>query len=110
MPKTQDFAPINGRPNDLDSTLVARGSTFSDNTASDSGGTIHKAGMATMKDSALCRNPAATTGSGTFNAASGALTVQDSRFVSDSAPLGRDLYNAGALTVEDSIIGGRYDV
>jgi hypothetical protein len=42
---------------------------------------------------------------GIFNAASGTLTVKDSTVLNNVAPLGADLYNLGALTLDDSTVG-----
>jgi hypothetical protein len=40
----------------------------------------------------------------------GTLTVRDSTVLSNTAPLGGDLYNAGVVSVFDSTVGDRYDL
>jgi predicted outer membrane repeat protein len=87
-------------------TLDVRGSTFTgNNTASDSGGGLYNLGTATLQECSLSKNIAGSAGGGIFNGASGALTVKDSTVLSNVAPLGADLYNLGALTLDDSTVG-----
>jgi CSLREA domain-containing protein len=88
-----------------DAVLVVRGCTFSGNTASDKGGAIYTTGTATLKDSTLSGNTAGADGGGIFNAASGILVVKDSTVLNNVAPLGADIYNLGALTLDDSTVG-----
>jgi hypothetical protein len=97
----------NGRvfSNGVFGTLDVRGSTFSGNTASDSGGAIYNIGTATVQACTLSSNTAGTAGGGIFNAASGSLAVKDSTVLHNVAPLGADLYNLGALTLDDSTVG-----
>jgi hypothetical protein len=89
----------------LDSTLIVRGSTLFDNTASDSGGAIYNSGATTVQQSTLSGNSATNDGGGIFNAASGTLTVKDSTVTNNTAPSGADIYNLGALTLDDSTVG-----
>jgi hypothetical protein len=84
--------------------LAVRGSTFSGNSAGDSGGGISNAGTATVQEGTLSGNSAGSAGGGLFNAASGTLTVDDSIVLNNVAPLGADLYNLGALTINDSTV------
>jgi predicted outer membrane repeat protein len=86
-------------------TLDVRGSTFTGNSAGDSGGAIYNSGTATMQESTLSLNTAGSAGGGLFNDASGTLAVKDSTVLSNVAPLGADLYNLGALTLDDSTVG-----
>jgi predicted outer membrane repeat protein len=86
-------------------TLDVRGCSFSDNTASDSGGGIYNLGTATVQLSTLSGNTASSDGGGIFNAASGTLTVKDSTVQHNLASLGADIYNLGALTLDDSTVG-----
>jgi hypothetical protein len=58
-----------------------------------------------MAFSFLSANIAASAGGGIFNGASGTLAVKDSTVLSNVAPLGADLYNLGALTLDDSTVG-----
>jgi predicted outer membrane repeat protein len=86
--------------------LVVRGSTFSGNSASDSGGAVYNnAGTVTVQESTLSGNSAGSAGGGIFNGASGALAVKDSTALTDVAPLGADLYSLGALALDDSTVG-----
>jgi hypothetical protein len=86
--------------------LEVEGSTFTDkNTASDSGGGIYNLGTATVQECHLSGNTAGSAGGGIFNGASGTLTVKDSTVLHNVAPLGADLYNLGALTLDDSTVG-----
>jgi hypothetical protein len=87
-------------------TLDVRGSTFSRNSASDSGGAIYNQhSTATIQGCTLSGNLAGTAGGGLFNAATGTLTVKDSTVLGNTAPSGADLYNLGALTLDDSTVG-----
>jgi hypothetical protein len=87
-------------------TLDVRGSTFRLNSASDSGGAIfNNAGTATIQESTFSGNSAGSKGGGVFNAASGTLVVKDSTVLKNVAPLGADVYNLGALTLDDSTVG-----
>jgi predicted outer membrane repeat protein len=94
-----------GISNSADGTLDIRGSSFTNNTASDSGGAIYNFGTATLQQSILSSNTAGTAGGGIFNGASGTLAVKDSTVLKNVAPLGADLYNLGALTLDDSTVG-----
>jgi hypothetical protein len=86
-------------------TLDVRGCKFSANTASDSGGGVYNAGAATFQDCTLSGNTAGSAGGGLFNAASGTVTAEDSTFLENVAPLGADIYNLGALTLNDCTVG-----
>jgi hypothetical protein len=87
-------------------TLDVRGSTFSVNTASDSGGGLYNLGTATVQGgSTLSNNTAGSAGGGIFNGASGTLAVKDSTVLNNMAPLGADLYSLRALTLNDSTVG-----
>jgi predicted outer membrane repeat protein len=86
-------------------TLEVQGSTFSGNTASDSGGAIYNLGTATIQQGTLSGNTAGSSGGGVFNAASGTLAVKDSTVLKNVAPLGADIYNLGSLTQDDSTVG-----
>jgi predicted outer membrane repeat protein len=86
-------------------TLDVRGSTFSGNSASDSGGGIYNLGTATIQQSTLSGNTAGSDGGGIFNGASGTLAVKDSTVLNNVASLGADIYNLGALTLNDSTVG-----
>jgi predicted outer membrane repeat protein len=86
-------------------TLDVRGSAFSGNTANDSGGGIYNLGTANVQQCTLSGNTASHDGGGIFNAASGTLAVKDSTVLGNTAPLGGDLFNAGIVAVNDSIIG-----
>jgi predicted outer membrane repeat protein len=86
-------------------TLDVRGSIFTDNTASDSGGGLYNLGTATIQECILWRNAAGSAGGGIFNSSSGTLAVKDSLVLNNVAPLGADLYNLGALTLDDSTVG-----
>jgi hypothetical protein len=86
-------------------TLDVRGSTFSGNTAGDSGGAVYNLGMATVQQCTLSANTAGSAGGGIFNGASGTLAVKDSTVLNNVAPLGADLYNLDALTLDDSTVG-----
>jgi predicted outer membrane repeat protein len=86
--------------------LDVRGSTFRLNSASDSGGAIfNNAGTATIQASTFSGNSAGSKGGGVFNAATGTLVVKDSTVLMNVAPLGADIYNLGALTLDDSTVG-----
>jgi predicted outer membrane repeat protein len=85
-------------------TLIVRGSTFSDNTASDSGGGLYNLGTVTVQQSTLSGNTAGTGGGGIFNGASGTLTIDDSAVCGNVAPLGADLFNLGVATLNDSTV------
>jgi hypothetical protein len=91
--------------NGLNSSLDFRDSTVSGNTASDSGGGIYNLGTATLRNCRLSGNAAGSAGGGVYNAASATLTADDSVVVHNLALLGADLYNLGALTLNDSTIG-----
>jgi predicted outer membrane repeat protein len=86
-------------------TLDVRGSSFSGNTASDSGGGIYNLGTATLQQSTVSSNTAANDGGGIFNGTSGTLAVKDSTVLGNSALSGADIYNLGALTLDDSTVG-----
>jgi predicted outer membrane repeat protein len=85
--------------------LDVHGCTFSGNSAGDSGGGIYNLGTATVQESAVSANTAGSAGGGIFNGASGTLAVKDSTVLQNVAPLGADLYNLGALTLDDSTVG-----
>jgi len=85
--------------------LTVSGSTFSGNTASDSGGGIYNLGVATIQESALSGNMAGSDGGGIFNGASGTLAVKDSTVLNNAAALGADIDNLGILTQDDSTVG-----
>jgi predicted outer membrane repeat protein len=91
--------------NDASATLEVQGGTFSCNTASDSGGGIYNLGTATLLDCNLSKNTAGSAGGGIFNGASGSLTVKDSTVLNNVAPFGADIYNLGALTLDNSTVG-----
>ncbi len=82
-----------------------RGSTFSGNSASDSGGCLYNPGTATLQECAVSANTAGSEGGGVFNGASGVLTIKDSSVLGNSAPSGAHLYNLGAVTLNDSTVG-----
>jgi hypothetical protein len=86
-------------------TQDVRSSTFSGNSASDSGGGLYNLGTATLQECSLSKNIAGSAGGGIFNGASGTLAVKDSTVLNNVAPLGADLYNLGALTLDDSTVG-----
>jgi predicted outer membrane repeat protein len=87
-------------------SMALSGCTFSaNNTATDSGGAIYNLGTATIQECTLSANTAGSKGGGIFNGASGTLAVKDSTVLNNVAPLGADLYNLGALTVDDSTVG-----
>jgi hypothetical protein len=84
-------------------TTTIQGSTLTGNTATCGGG-IYNGGTATIQQSTLSGNTAGSDGGGIFNAASGTLAVKDSAVFNDLAPLGADIYNLGALTLDDSAV------
>ncbi len=90
--------------NDALATLDVRGTTFSGNSATDSGGAIYNLGTATVQQSTLSGNSAGSAGGGLFNGNSGTLAVKDSVVCGNTATLGADLYNLGALTLDDSTV------
>ena len=61
----------------------------------------------TVRDSIFTGNTATAFGGGIANFDT--VTVRDSTVLGNIAPLGGDLYNAGAVSVFDSLIGDRYD-
>src|SRR5262245_22159119 len=72
--------------------LAAQGSTFSRNTASDSGGGLYNLGTGTLQECTLSeKNSAGSAGGGIFNGASGTLAVKDGTVLNNVAPLGADL-------------------
>jgi hypothetical protein len=90
----------------FDTTLDVLGnSTLSGNIASNSGGAIYNLGTATLQDCSLSKNTAGSVGGGIVNGASGTLTVKDSSVLNNVALLGADLYNLGALALDDSTVG-----
>jgi hypothetical protein len=93
-----------GTDNGAGTTLVVQNSTFSGNTASDTGGGVYNAGTATLQECTLSANTAGSAGGGLFNAASGTLTIDDSDVCGNLAPLGADLYNLGTATLHDSTV------
>jgi predicted outer membrane repeat protein len=86
-------------------TLDVRGTTFTDNSASDSGGGIYNLGTATLQECTLSANTATNAGGGFFNGASGTLRVKDSTVLNNVAPSGADIYNLGVLIRNDSTVG-----
>jgi hypothetical protein len=94
-----------GTYNEFFGTLTVQGSTLTGNTAGDSGGGLYNLGTATVQQITLSGNTAGSAGGGTFNGASGTLAVKDSTALNNVAPLGADLYNSGALTLDDSTLG-----
>jgi hypothetical protein len=86
-------------------TLDVRGSTFSANTASDSGAGIYNGGFATLQQCTLSGNTAGSEGGGIFNPEFATLAVKDSTVLNNLAPAGADIYNLGALTLDDSTVG-----
>jgi predicted outer membrane repeat protein len=90
---------------DFGGTLTVRDSTFTGNTASDSGGGLYNIGTATLLNCSLSKNTAGSAGGGIFNAAVGTLVVKDSTVLNNVAPFGADIYNLGALTLNDSTVG-----
>lgn len=89
-------------------TADVRGSAFTGDSASDSGGGLYNLGTASLQQSTLSGN-SGTDGGGVFNGTSGTLSLKDSSLTDNFAVLGADLYNAGIVVVNDSIIGVRYD-
>jgi hypothetical protein len=92
-------------------TLTVSGSHVVDNSAGTGGG-IYNAGTMTVSGSYVQNNSAHTTavgvvaeGGGIFNAAFGTLTLKDSTVLNNVAPSGADVYNLGALTLDDSDVG-----
>jgi predicted outer membrane repeat protein len=83
------------------------GWAFSGNSASDSGGAIYNLATATIQDCVLSSNTAANFGGGIYNGASGTLTLDDSIVHGNTAPpgAGADLFNLGAFSSNDNIIG-----
>jgi hypothetical protein len=92
--------------NSVFGTLDVRGCNFCANTASDAGGGIYNAGFAVrIQETNLSGNTAGSAGGGIFNDASGAVTIDDSIVLNNTAPLGADVFNLGALTLNDSTVG-----
>jgi hypothetical protein len=98
--------------NDAVSTLAVRGSTFSGNTATlpynsagfgDHGGGLFNVGTATLQECSRSGNTAGDGGGGIFN--SGTLAIKDSNVLGNTAPSRAELYNLGALTLDDSTVG-----
>jgi hypothetical protein len=94
-----------GTYNGASSTLTVQGSTFTGNSAGDSGGGIYNLGTAAVQQSTLSGNTAGSAGGGIFNGASAALTIDDSMVCGNIAPLGADLFNLGVATLNDSTVG-----
>jgi len=69
------------------------------------GAIYNNLGTVTLQQSTLSGNTAGSAGGGIFNAASGTLAVKDSTVFNNVAPLGADIYNLGALTLDDSTVG-----
>ena len=79
---------------------------FQDNSASDSGGAIYNQdSTATIQECTLSGNSACSAGGGLFNGAFGTLAVKDSTVLGNFAPRGADIYNLGALPLDDSTVG-----
>jgi hypothetical protein len=91
--------------NEFFGTLTVQGSTLTGNTAGDAGGGLYNLGTTTVQQSTLTGNTAGATGGGAFNGVSGTLAVKDSTVLSNVAPFGADIYNLGALTLDDSTVG-----
>jgi hypothetical protein len=99
--------------------MTVSGCLVSGNSATDStdngftfpgvGGGVFNAGVLTVSNSLVVGNSAGSEGGGIFNDATGTLTVRDSVVWLNSAPLGRDLFNAGTVHVNGSVIGDRTD-
>ena len=85
-----------------DSTLAGNAA------AGGSGGAIVNNGPATVVRSSLTGN-AADFGGGIWNGATGVLNLAYSTVTGNAALLGADLFNLGWVTVDDSIVGDRYD-
>jgi predicted outer membrane repeat protein len=82
------------------------GASFSGNSASDSGGAIYAGTFTlTIRDCTLSGNSAGSAGGGIFIPALGMLTLKDSTVLHNVAPSGADVYNLGALTLDDSTVG-----
>jgi hypothetical protein len=67
-------------------TLDVRGSTFSGNTASDSGGGIYNLATDSVQQSALSGNTAGSDSGGIFNAALGTLAIKHSTVLNNVTP------------------------
>jgi hypothetical protein len=91
--------------NGLGMTLVVRGSSFSGNTASDTGGGVYNASVATLQDSTLSGNTAGSDGGGVFNGVGAILAVKDSTLTDNAALSGADLFTLGAVALDDSTVG-----
>jgi hypothetical protein len=85
--------------------LTVSGSTFTGNSAGDSGGSVYNAGTATLQQCTLSGNSAGSGGGGIFNAASGALTIDDSVVLHNVALVGADLDDLGSARLHDSTVG-----
>jgi probable HAF family extracellular repeat protein len=82
-------------------TLTVTASVFSNNTATFGGGLYNEsAGVVTIAGSTFLTNTASTSGGGLFN--NQQLTVTNSVFSFNEAPVGGGLHNVGALAVTDS--------
>jgi predicted outer membrane repeat protein len=86
-------------------SLDVRGSTFTGNTASESGGALYNLGTATVQGSTLSVNTAGSTGGGIYNGTGAVLTLDDSAVTGDIAPIGADLDDLGTTTINDSTVG-----
>jgi len=62
-------------------------------------------GTGTIQESTLSGNSAGSAGGGIVNSSFGALAVKDSTALHNVAPPGADLYDPGALTLDDSAVG-----
>jgi hypothetical protein len=82
------------------------GSILSGNSATSVGGgiDIFYNATATVTASTLSAN-SAIDGGGNYNSKSAKLTIQSSVVDNNVAPLGADLYNLGAFTLNDSTVG-----
>ena len=92
-------------------TLTVTGSTLSGNSAYASsagyGGGIFNAGVLTLSNSTLSEN-SAYNGAGIYNGGSGTLTLNNSTLSGNSVfptGLGGGIFNAGALTVDNTLVG-----
>jgi hypothetical protein len=91
--------------NEAIATLDVRGSTFTGDTASDSGGALDNLGTATIQESTISGNAAGSEGGGIFNDVTGLLAVKDSTVTGNTAPEGADLFALGSVTLDDSTVG-----
>jgi hypothetical protein len=86
--------------------LTIRNSLLHNNTARDEGGALYNAGEATFESSQFTGNEANKTGGGTYNAATGNLTIKTSAISNNTATglQGGGIANAGALNLQHSAL------